>query len=395
MFPEKPPPIDPRDRALLRPLASLGKSSAAPSNVSFLRRTEYMTAHKTSDPLSASRPNHTPRTSQVKKPFVRPKSSDKNDPAAMLRTIEKSFNLAYPDDAYTGPDTMEHIRGADITKAEREAWEKPKHPTNSDLKLLDSYPIVPDISALGDTGSYFLIKYKTNPSSISDHYDLRLNHTVLIPSNTDEEVTKYNDDLARYEKDPENNTKPTLTQTYTAYIPAADASTIVPRLKRKFDIYDQSNDDSSLYTDGQDQDEERGPYFRYQKLRSYEVYLQTGDPDDEDISTKWNENIALALHDTVRDIDNDAVQKGVAPPRQKAAYVYPINQRHMIRPKRQVQAGTGFGGAMLQSQTQNRAEEDESPDVVELRIGEPNEEEMLAMEGFRAALDSSLQTSVE
>jgi RNA polymerase II-associated factor 1 len=399
MFPDRPPPIDPRDRALLRPLASLGKSSAAPSNVSFLRRTEYMTAHKSADPTGNARPSsNTLRTSQPRKPFVRPKASDKNDPAAMLRTIEKSFNLAYPKDAYTGPDTMEHIRGAEITRAEREAWDKPKHPTNSELKLLDSYPIIPDLAALGDTGSYYLIKYKTNPSTIVDYYDTRLDCTILVPSNSDEEISRYNDELAKHELDPEKHKKPQLKMDYNVYIPANDADVMVPRLKRKFDVYDADNDETDLYTDGleanDDDEDNRGPHFRFKRLRAYETYVQTGDPDEQDPDIKWNDNVALALHDIVRDIDNDAVRRGVAPPRQKAAYVYPINQRHLIRPKRPATAAiTGFGHMSQQVQTEEV--QDDTPDVLELRIGEPEEEELQAMEQHRLALDSTLQQSAE
>jgi hypothetical protein len=390
MFPDNPPPIDPRDRVLLRPLASIGKSSSAPSNVSFLRRTEYMTAHKTAD--SSSRPTNVLRTPQPKKQFVRPKTTDKNDPAAMLRTIEKSFNLAYPKDAYTGPDTMEHIRGATITPAEREAWERPKHPSNPELKLLDAYPIIPDISALGDTGSYYLIKYKTNPGTISDHYDTRLNYTILVPvPSSEEEIAQYNAELELHQKDPETNKKPQLKMTYTAYVPGTDADIIVPRLRRKYDMYDADNDEPDLYTDGLENGEE-DPSFRFKKLRIYETYLQTGDPEDDDPNIKWNDNIALALHDVVRDIDNDAVRRGVAPPRQKAAYIYPINQRHMIKPKRLATTKTGIGHMSQQIQTEV---EEDTPDVLELRIGEPTEEEMLAMEQYRMALDSTLQPSVE
>jgi RNA polymerase II-associated factor 1 len=349
-----------------------------------------MTAHKTAD--SNSRPNNVLRTSQPKKQFVRPKTTDKNDPAAMLRTIEKSFNLAYPKDAYTGPDTMEHIRGASITPAEKEAWERPKHPSNAELKLLDAYPIIPDISALGDTGSYYLIKYKTNPGTISDHYDTRLNYTILVPvPSSEEEIAQYNAELELHQKDPETNKKPQLNMTYTAYVPGSDADIIVPRLKRKYDMYDADNDEPDLYTDGLENGEEN-PSFRFKKLRTYETYLQTGDPEDDDPNIKWNDNIALALHDVVRDIDNDAVRRGVAPPRQKAAYIYPINQRHMIKPKRLATTKTGIGH--MSQQVQTEVEED-TPDVLELRIGEPTEEEMLAMEQYRMALDSTLQPSVD
>ena len=389
MFPDRPPPIDPRDRALLKPLASLGKSSTNPSSVSFLRRTEYITGHKTSsEGTGALRSSSALRTNQRPK-FATPKQTakpDKNDAAAMLRTIEKSFNLAYPKDAYTGPDTMDHIRGAEITRAEREAWERPKHPSKPDLKLLDEYPIIPDIASLGDFGSYFLLKYNTNPGSSTTVYDRRLDFALLLP--TDEGHAEYNAALENHEEDPVKNPKPEPPmQHFSAYLPDGEADVMIPRLKRKLDVFDADRDELDLYTHGLepvDEDEEPDPYFNYKKLRPYETVSQTMFPEGDDYSN-FNDTVGLALHDGSEGTRREGAD---GPRRQKAAYVYPISQRTFMRPKRPKTKGVGMMAQLSQGGQKEKGEvEDATVDELHVRTHNMTEEEREKVELQKLRLD--------
>ncbi|KAF2673152.1 Paf1-domain-containing protein [Microthyrium microscopicum] len=375
MFPDRPPPLDPRDRILLKPLASLGKSSAAQQSVSFLRRTEYITV---SNPLRSN--NAAARSAGMRKPPAPEKAANKNDPAAMLRQIEKSFNLAYPEDAYTGPDDMQHIRGNEISPAERRAWDKPEHPTKKNLTVLDSYPILPDLAALGDTGSYIVVKYNGNPSI--GNYDPRLDHAVFMPTHTDEEVATYQAAVAKNEADPTRYPKPRDPLVhFTVYLPQGDTTAVIPRLKRKFDVYDADADAPDLYTEGIDEEDPElaDPFFRYEKLRPYETFHQL-EFDAEDGSA-WNDTVAMALHDTLR-------EKGRGPKRQKAAYIYPVGKRIQMRPKRAKRDGVGMVG--LNSQAYEKlAVVDDSADQLELRIGPPDEDAKALMDGFKLKLDST------
>jgi hypothetical protein len=385
MFPDRPPPLDPRDRVLLKPLSSLGKSTANPSSVSFLRRTEYITGHKTTnDGGNALRLSNALRTSQRPK-FVPPKSvakPDKNDAAAMLRNIEKSFNLAYPKDAYTGPDTMEHIRGADITPAERDAWDNPKHPSKPGLKLLDSYPIIPDIASLGQSGAYFLVKFNTNPTTSTAVYDRRLDYTILVPA--DDGLEEYQALVEKHEQDPTKHPKPEpLAMNFSAYLPDGDPDAVIGPLKRKLDVFDADKDDPDLYThdvadDGEDQ---RDPFFMYKKLRPYETVSQTYIEADDDY-TKFNDTVAIALHD-----GSEGTTRGGAhgPQRQKAAYVYPLNQRTFMRPKRPKVKGVGMMAQL--GQTTKGQVDDTTVDLLHVRMRDMNEEEKLDAATYKLRLD--------
>ena len=152
---------DQKDKALLRPLNALGKASTSTqSGVNFLRKSE----------ISTSGPNV---FSKQKKGYAnahsglprkdRQTDAERENPRTILRNIIKGFNLANPNDAYTGSDTVDILRGAEISKEEKEAWERPINPLRPELKLVDSYSVLPDIEALPDVGGYMMVKYQAQP----------------------------------------------------------------------------------------------------------------------------------------------------------------------------------------------------------------------------------------
>lgn len=283
----------------------------------------------------------------------------KTDREGIIRQIEKSFNTAYPKDSYTGPDTSTHLKGAEVTKADREGWFNPKHPTNPSLKVLDSYPILPDLQALPDSGTYVLIKFNTNPSSISNAYDTKLDHLILQPREpADDEQAAYLAEMDEYKAN-RISTRPMQPEDYVAYIPSGDADEVVPGLKRKFDLFDKSRDDDELYTVQDAGHQALGAHFTFDRLRAYETNKKQGSAE-----TMWNDHVALSLHDG----PNAATKKARgpdAPSRQKAAYIYPIMSRSQLRQKR-----------LKTDRLGRRIEEDEErkgADVLEVVVGEFDE----------------------
>merc|ERR1712093_501029 len=129
--PLHPPPIHAHDRALLRPLASLGKPKFSDSGVSFLRRTEYIS--------NASKPNRfesTTSRSLIDKTGSRnkraPVNADKESPEYIKSQAEKSFTIA-----------------ANMLNSVRDI----RHPGGkTNLRVLEAYPILPDLDSFPDAG---------------------------------------------------------------------------------------------------------------------------------------------------------------------------------------------------------------------------------------------------
>src|SRR5690242_7557792 len=176
-----PPPLSPADRALMRPPNALGKSHSNATGTSFLRRTEYITSSTTGgSKFESSNSSNTMRVRRKRK--LQDTSVD--DPLNISRHILKGFNIAYPADAYSGQDNAENIRAAEISPEERQAWNKPKHHSNPNLKLLDSYPLLPDWDATTDTGAYMIFKYQAAPvnNPLDPSYDPRLDVALFRPA---------------------------------------------------------------------------------------------------------------------------------------------------------------------------------------------------------------------
>ncbi|KAF1812959.1 Paf1-domain-containing protein [Eremomyces bilateralis CBS 781.70] len=323
------PPVHPHDKALLRPLAALGKPLSQAYGVSFLRRTEYITALQggSRDPSSAML-----RQKTTEKRFKKPNVSD-DDPINILRSIIKGFDVAYPHDKYTGPDTPSNIRGAQTTAAEKEAWERPRHPTKPHLRVLDSYPVLPDFAAVPDTGAYIVVKFNPNPVGPTDKYDDRLDVGILFPQNPPpHELARYREQEKARKHDPSAQFAIPFYH-YDFFMPSADS---VRPIKRKFDVLDDDNDGDKLYTWESGVPETKGmKSFKYDRVRHYETYQQAGEgPDD-----CFTDTVGVALHDP------EATETGVSSGKQKAAYLYGISQRTFIRPKRAKMSASAATGA--------------------------------------------------
>jgi RNA polymerase II-associated factor 1 len=370
MFADKSPPVDARDRALLKPLSSLGKTNAVTGSVSFLRRTEYITNQRRDAIVNVLRPNNASKASSRRAAAPKVPEPTNKDPEAMLRAIEKSFNLAYPHEAYTGTDSVQRIRGAEISKAEKDAWERPQHPTKPGVTLLDSYPLIPDHEALPEGGSHLILKYQTNPVSSTKIYDSRLDYMLLYPLEASaDKLAELQAAQAAWKLNPGNKPEPMEVHDFVACLP--EDAEMIPNLKRKYSVYDAENSSPDLYTSSAAKSNIGVPHFKFARVRAYETYQQTGSAD-----SSWHDSVAIALHDPDYNKQGPHTKHPNAPKRQKAAYMYPIVQKTSMRPRRAA-APVGTNMAMRSIMQRQQQQEDDATllDEMQVRIGESKDEE--------------------
>jgi RNA polymerase II-associated factor 1 len=333
MLQDPPPPVDPKDRILLRPLSTLGKPVASASGVSFLRRTEYISSVAGGAARLGS--GQAPRSHLAKK---RRQAEERDNPVFIIRNIMKGFDIAYPSDAYAGPDSTEMVRSAEILPDERSAWKFPKHPRKPNVTLLDSYPILPDLDGFPDGDGYSVIKFHSAPTEIKHRYDDRMD-VALLSAKPNEEKTA----LRRV-------TNPTAADEFDfeLFIPQAEA---VRGIKRKFN--DPSFDEDHEQEVESVARDDKAKVFPYNRVRWYETVKQ-----DPYFDRPFGEYLAVALHDSAKDGMEDRLP-------QKAAYIYPVAERVSIRSKRIAQD-------RYHATTQEDIEG--STDILELKIIPPSDQ---------------------
>ena len=353
------PPVHPRDKSLLRSLAELGKPAFNPAGYSFLRRTEYIsTDAKTRAEANANAVKVTgkpPAASKARKPI----DASKEDPMSILRSTIKGFDLANPEDTYIGPDTTTNIRGAMSAPAETDAWKRPKHPSRPDVKLLDAYPIKPDLDAVTDSGAYMITKFAGNPTPTTDARDIRMDVGLLYPR-----------ELA-----PD-------TYNYEFFLPANEGAT--KNVMRKLDVTNNACDDQTLYTD-------KGPdgsgVFKFDFFRTYESGRG---------STRGGQQyreVALALHEP--ELDGQPASRGypargnAIDPLDKGAYYYPVLSKVQLKPRRNknlVQLGLA---------SQATGDEIQKFDGIRLTVREPDEGESAKRATHREHVEPDDEMSLE
>lgn len=300
------PPVHPRDKSLLRPLAELGKPAFNPAGYSFLRRTEYISseakarAEANASANAAKVTSKPPAASKARKPI----DASKEDPVSILRSAVKGFDLANPEDVYTGPDTTTNIRGAMPTPTETDAWKRPKHPSKPDIKLLDAYPFKPDLDAVTDSGAYMITKFAGNPTPVTEARDIRMDVGILYPR-----------ELA-----PD-------TYNYEFFLPGSQVA--VRNVRRKLDVNDDACDDPALYTD---KAPDGSGVFKFDFLRTYESGRGSTRGDQQ------YREVALALHDPELDRQSSSTEYTVRgngiDPLEKGAYYYPVLSKVQLKPRR-------------------------------------------------------------
>lgn len=323
--PAHPPALHPHDRPLLRPIAALGKPKVAEANVSFLRRTEYISS-------STTKRYEMPRAllARHKKRHVVEPAAD--SPHAIKRKIDKGFEMAEQD--LKDPKRV-------------------KHPSKRHLKLVDAAPLIPDLDAFPDSGAYVTIKFLTNPVSSSSEYDSRLLSSLFKPiDRTQAEEEAYDAALEAHEQDPYNNPKPQNLMNYDFYL--AQSGGAADRFRRKFDVENPDHDEQDLYTHQSD----NGGCFQFNRVRAYETAQET----EFDHPTKYDGEIIIAYND-------DTFY-----PNQKAAYYYPVMQKSTIRPQRTKNIARTIGIA---------DEEEQIVDRLDVTVEDPQEGTKDVMKKYR------------
>lgn len=290
----------------------------------------------------------------------RKQSVNKEDPINIMRNIVKGFDIAYPHDAYKGEDSTTNLRGAQATDAETSAWKNPKHPSNSDLKLLDSYPIVPDLEAIPSAGFYMVMKFISNPVQTKGSYDDRLDTAIIKPVPDEAAEAKYEEKYRDWEESKSTKPAPIREYDYDYYLP--DSHEVVNNLKRKLDVNDPEKDDDALYPE---EGLDSGSGFKFTRLRTYETYTQHGD-----LENLYNDSVALALHDP-------ETASGSGKRLAKGAYFYPLVQRTALRPQRLI--------GSRQYETKDVVDE------LHVRIADPSEETVEHQMERRALFDPSVK----
>lgn len=321
------PAVDPRDRLLLRPAASLGKpttrTATGGSNVSFLRRTEYISAEQSRSSFKSTTsgqlvaiPAKNRRTQQ------RPEDTD---PVRILAAVMKGFDVANPNPDASA-DALQLAAGDKAAANAERNWKELKHPNKPGLKALETFPLLPHLEGTSDTGGYMVFKFQTAPTEDErdGHRDVRIDMSLFQPV----------DQPAADPEDPQEQRR----DTFDFYIP--DSEETAEAVKRKFTFDEDLNEEEE---------------FRYNYVRRYE----TKDSHQPVKFDQQPEEVALCLH-----------QGDENKPR--GAYFYPIISRFTIRPKRKNQ----FIGAAM-SKHMDEDEEDEEPpaDALKLRIREVDQAE--------------------
>ncbi|KAI9723083.1 MAG: actin-like protein arp8 [Chrysothrix sp. TS-e1954] len=331
---EHPPVHHPADRALLKPLSALGKGSSSTASVSFLRRTEYISTDQ--NRRSEHKVPGTPAGTRKRK---RPEIENENDPARILQDVVAGFDVANPHDA-SSQDQDSGINN-------KRAWEKPEHPTNSSLQLVDSYPLLPDLDAVSNSFWNIIVKFSTNPGSSSNAYDSRLDAAILRPLPLPASVIEQHDlAQAAWNENPKGAAPPKPNYHYEFFLPedSDEATDIKKRLNTKSAHRDKANRVNGAVDEEGQEDESR--LFRYPRIRHYQTFQQSGD-----VENPFSDSVALALYDPSD--DSKSHERGQA--KQKAAYFYPVGQRTFVR-ARHIAPSTKVGGV----------DEDDKVDLLEV-----------------------------
>ena len=233
--------------------------------------------------------------------------------------------------------------------ADRKAWDNPKHPKRPGLKLLDSYPVLPDHESKPDLGGFIVIKFSTNPMSNATRYDDRFDTGLFRPLPLREKIRKKLEaEHAEHEIDPSQPAPGQPYFDYDFYLPKNGKISNAAKKKSNSRLMKRKHPD--LAENGESEDEQNGE-LTFERLRTYETHQQSGDPKDP-----YGENVVFTLE------EGDETTN-----RRKAAYVYPVIQRTFLRPRRLPDAGrVGAAGP---------AAEEDRIDQIELTIAQPHGED--------------------
>lgn len=359
MAPENPDPIDPADLPLLMTLDQLRNPAPKNTNVSFLRRTQYISAGI----RAPEGPKVAPIRSKSRQDEKAKMSQD--DPIYVKKYIQKGFDIAYPESKHSGEDTPSRIKGHNPTKLEHDAWAHPVHPDNPKLKPVGFFPLLPDLAGFPDPGGFVQFKFDKAPvQDISGKRDKRMDAAVLLPSAPEERVCQEHATKAALHK-----TNPSLYPDpgpvpwdYDLFLPGKESAKNVLASLR---MSNPERDHEHLYAH---ESADHTKFHRYDRVRTYATSAQTLGNDQK------QKDIALTLFDPS---NANEEQQG----KQMAAFYYPILGKTRLKPERArtiAQAGL--------APTRPKTKEDQV-DQIQVVVRDPDEAELYKRGLHRAAID--------
>jgi RNA polymerase II-associated factor 1 len=375
MAPENPPPIDPADMPLLMSLEQMRNPAPKNSNVSFLRRTQYISSGPTrSSEPSTKTPALRPGEPKRAKPEQPPKPS-RDDPTYIKKHIQKGFDIAHPESKHTGEDSAKKIKGLAPTKAELDAWATPVHPDNPKLKPVGFYPLIPDLQGFPDPGGFVQFKFDKAPvPGVPGKRDDRMDVGILVPAAPEERVCQeHASKTALHKANPKLYPDPgPIPWDYDLFLPEKKGDT--KKIKNSLSMVDPNRDNEENYThEGAD----GAKHHRYDRVRTYATGTQT-------LSTEQKyKDVALTLFDPAS-ADGSKNQRL----KQKGAYYYPLLGKMRLKPERSrtiAQAGL--------APTAPKPKEDQV-DQIQVVVRDPDEAEALKRASHRAQVDSKFAATM-
>jgi len=253
---------------------------------------------------------------------------DKGSPAYIKRKIERSFDVA-------------SLGLRDRSRV--------KHPSKRNVKLVDAYPLLPDLDAFPDSGAYVTVKFTHNPvpNSGAAAYDTRLLSGIFKPiERTEEEEVAYEAAMAAHERDPDRFPRPDNKMNYEFYL-ATDAAAAA-QFRRRFDVDDPEKDSRELYP--KRANGEAADCFPFRRVRAYETSKEV----ELDHESKYSEELILAMNEGGR----GDMERGL--------YYYPVMQRSTVRAQRSKNIARTVAGM--------QEGEEAMIDQLDVTVDEPGEE---------------------
>ena len=376
MAPEIQPVLDPADHQLMLTPEQLRNAGSKNVNVSFLRKTQYMTSQnaRANDPLmrTTGRPG---KGSTRSASTVEPQIISRDDPINIKPHIQKGFDIAYPESVPQYPPLT--TKSAPSTAAEREMWLHPIHPDNQKLKPVAYFPVLPDLEAFTDMTAYMSVKFDKPPlPALHGQRDDRVDVAVLRASAvTGPPAGAWQAKKDAYERNSELYEDPGPQPfDWDFCIPRVVGREALHKIKRKLNDADLAKNDDGLYEGLYDkQGAGTQPGIDYEKARTYTA--PTAD------STDGTRFMALSLRDPERAHDHSRLKE-------RAAYYYPVGQRIRLKIDR----------AKATQQKVDRPADDESQNAIDgirLMVREPTLAEVVARARYRAEVDSAFKEEYE
>ncbi|RMZ88293.1 hypothetical protein DV736_g4479, partial [Chaetothyriales sp. CBS 134916] len=359
--PLHPPPVDPTDAPLLQTLHEI-KSQGTRNNVSFLRKTQYMTSQNanTIAPL-AGRAAARPRK-RASLTSAAPSAVDREDKENIKRHVQKGFDIAYPESIpYNPPETRSHP----ATQQEREGWRNPKHPTNRHATAVSYHPIIPDLEAGTDLSAWCRFKFEKPPlapNRAARDNRIDVGSFFTVPDKALEQAWLIKNEA--WKKEPESYDDPgPQPHKFSLHIPRRPED--VPRIKKHLFTGHPRADDPELLA-GLVEADDNAQGIPYDRARVYPTVEQT--------NMDSQRFMALGLYNKPSSTRSSSPPSAAKQAQGTAAYYYPINENVRLRADRKL---ADFGSE----------EAEDLADVIYVAPTEPTAQQIYNRHDFRGRYD--------